>query len=255
MLSNHIPAVDAAGHVPIYTSEWRWAWADAWRLYLHVTCGAEHHQWGLGVRHLAGHGAVGAAAWKLHQPSGWVWYLGRSWVRNRNSRCSQQTHRPGKKFSSGPNVHRQSQRGHHQKVETFLHVFLLFLSLALRSYSILNCAPPSSSGSAGGLLLDGQLSDSLLDSLMEASSPAGLCPPMQVQHDCQRVLVIITSLQEMEMVTLTSCLCQVTRTACQPSLSKMRLFVCRHGERMDVVFGKHWVAQCFDSKGQHAVVD
>lgn len=160
-----------------------------------------------------------------------------------------------KVFSLGPNVHRQSQRGHHQKVETFLHVFLRFLSLALRSYSILNCAPPSSSGSAGGLLLDGQLSDSLLDSLMEASSPAGLCPPMQVQHDCQRVLVIITSLQEMEMVTLTCCLCQVTRTACQPSLSKMRLFVCRHGERMDVVFGKHWVAQCFDSKGQHAVVD
>lgn len=33
-------------------------------------------------------------------------------------------------------------------------------------------------------------------------------------------------------------------------MSKMRLFVCRHGERMDVVFGKHWVTQCFDSKGQ-----
>uniref|UniRef100_A0A669D5W7 Ubiquitin associated and SH3 domain containing B n=1 Tax=Oreochromis niloticus TaxID=8128 RepID=A0A669D5W7_ORENI len=36
-----------------------------------------------------------------------------------------------------------------------------------------------------------------------------------------------------------------------PSLSKMRLFVCRHGERMDVVFGKHWVTQCFDSKGRY----
>uniref|UniRef100_A0A8P4G3T6 Ubiquitin-associated and SH3 domain-containing protein B n=1 Tax=Dicentrarchus labrax TaxID=13489 RepID=A0A8P4G3T6_DICLA len=35
------------------------------------------------------------------------------------------------------------------------------------------------------------------------------------------------------------------------SLSKMRLFVCRHGERMDVVFGKHWVTQCFDSKGRY----
>uniref|UniRef100_A0A3P9QHR8 Ubiquitin associated and SH3 domain containing Ba n=1 Tax=Poecilia reticulata TaxID=8081 RepID=A0A3P9QHR8_POERE len=33
------------------------------------------------------------------------------------------------------------------------------------------------------------------------------------------------------------------------SSPKMRLFVCRHGERMDVVFGKHWVTQCFDSKG------
>uniref|UniRef100_A0A8C8A224 Ubiquitin associated and SH3 domain containing Ba n=1 Tax=Oryzias sinensis TaxID=183150 RepID=A0A8C8A224_9TELE len=36
-----------------------------------------------------------------------------------------------------------------------------------------------------------------------------------------------------------------------PSMSKMRLFVCRHGERMDVVFGKHWVTQCFDSKGRY----
>uniref|UniRef100_A0AAQ5Z2K2 Ubiquitin-associated and SH3 domain-containing protein B n=1 Tax=Amphiprion ocellaris TaxID=80972 RepID=A0AAQ5Z2K2_AMPOC len=35
------------------------------------------------------------------------------------------------------------------------------------------------------------------------------------------------------------------------SLSNMRLFVCRHGERMDVVFGKHWVTQCFDSKGRY----
>ena len=26
--------------------------------------------------------------------------------------------------------------------------------------------------------------------------------------------------------------------------------MCRHGERMDVVFGKHWVTQCFDTKGQ-----
>uniref|UniRef100_A0A672FSA8 Ubiquitin associated and SH3 domain containing Ba n=1 Tax=Salarias fasciatus TaxID=181472 RepID=A0A672FSA8_SALFA len=31
----------------------------------------------------------------------------------------------------------------------------------------------------------------------------------------------------------------------------MRLFVCRHGERMDVVFGKHWITQCFDSKGRY----
>uniref|UniRef100_A0A669DPY3 Ubiquitin associated and SH3 domain containing B n=1 Tax=Oreochromis niloticus TaxID=8128 RepID=A0A669DPY3_ORENI len=76
------------------------------------------------------------------------------------------------------------------------------------SYSFLNCASPSNSGSTvGGLLFDGQQNDSLLDSL-------------------------------------------VSRPASQPSLSKMRLFVCRHGERMDVVFGKHWVTQCFDSKGK-----
>uniref|UniRef100_A0A3Q3X1B0 Ubiquitin-associated and SH3 domain-containing protein B n=1 Tax=Mola mola TaxID=94237 RepID=A0A3Q3X1B0_MOLML len=44
---------------------------------------------------------------------------------------------------------------------------------------------------------------------------------------------------------------QVLRPATQSSLSKMRLFVCRHGERMDVVFGKHWITQCFDSKGRY----
>uniref|UniRef100_A0A8C7KLU5 Ubiquitin associated and SH3 domain containing Bb n=1 Tax=Oncorhynchus kisutch TaxID=8019 RepID=A0A8C7KLU5_ONCKI len=29
------------------------------------------------------------------------------------------------------------------------------------------------------------------------------------------------------------------------------LFVCRHGERMDVVFGKHWLSLCSDSKGRY----
>uniref|UniRef100_A0A669EFW1 Ubiquitin associated and SH3 domain containing B n=1 Tax=Oreochromis niloticus TaxID=8128 RepID=A0A669EFW1_ORENI len=91
------------------------------------------------------------------------------------------------------------------------------------SYSFLNCASPSNSGSTvGGLLFDGQQNDSLLDSLVDPPSLPGLCLPMQV-----------------------------SRPASQPSLSKMRLFVCRHGERMDVVFGKHWVTQCFDSKGRY----
>ncbi|CAI5643825.1 unnamed protein product [Oreochromis niloticus] len=77
-------------------------------------------------------------------------------------------------------------------------------------------------GTVGGLLFDGQQNDSLLDSLVDPPSLPGLCLPMQV-----------------------------SRPASQPSLSKMRLFVCRHGERMDVVFGKHWVTQCFDSKGRY----
>uniref|UniRef100_A0A9J7XZE9 Ubiquitin associated and SH3 domain containing Ba n=1 Tax=Cyprinus carpio carpio TaxID=630221 RepID=A0A9J7XZE9_CYPCA len=34
-------------------------------------------------------------------------------------------------------------------------------------------------------------------------------------------------------------------------LPKRTLFVCRHGERMDVVFGKHWITQCFDAKGRY----
>uniref|UniRef100_A0A8C6T3H7 Ubiquitin associated and SH3 domain containing Bb n=1 Tax=Neogobius melanostomus TaxID=47308 RepID=A0A8C6T3H7_9GOBI len=32
---------------------------------------------------------------------------------------------------------------------------------------------------------------------------------------------------------------------------KRTLFVCRHGERMDVVFGKHWLQLCSDSKGRY----
>lgn len=91
------------------------------------------------------------------------------------------------------------------------------------SHSIHNCASPLNSGrSVGGLLLDGQLNDSLLDSLIDTPSLSGLCPPMQM-----------------------------SRTTLQPCSSKRRLFVCRHGERMDVVFGKHWISQCFDSKGHY----
>lgn len=92
------------------------------------------------------------------------------------------------------------------------------------SHSVLNCASPSnSSGIVSGLLFDGKLNDSLLDSLMDPSTHTGLCPPMQV----------------------------LRQPPSQSSASKMRLFVCRHGERMDVVFGKHWVSQCFDSKGRY----
>ncbi|KAF0021858.1 hypothetical protein F2P81_025888 [Scophthalmus maximus] len=36
-----------------------------------------------------------------------------------------------------------------------------------------------------------------------------------------------------------------------PRQSKRTLFVCRHGERMDVVFGKHWLSLCSDSKGRY----
>ncbi|KAE8288289.1 Ubiquitin-associated and SH3 domain-containing protein B [Larimichthys crocea] len=94
--------------------------------------------------------------------------------------------------------------------------------LRTTSHSVLNCASPSSSGSSvAASLFDGKLSDSLLDSLMDPCSLAGICP------------------------------LQVSRPMSSSSLSKMRLFVCRHGERMDVVFGKHWVAQCFDSKGRY----
>lgn len=91
------------------------------------------------------------------------------------------------------------------------------------SHSIHNCASPLTSGrTLGGLLFDGQLNDSMLDSLSETPSLSSLCNPLQVSKS-----------------TIQSC------------PSKMRLFVCRHGERMDVVFGKHWITQCFDSKGRY----
>lgn len=81
MAFNNLPTADAAGHVPVCTSEWWWARAGAGRLYLHVSCGAEQCQWGLGVWHFARHRAVGPAARELHQPRRWVWHMGRPWVR------------------------------------------------------------------------------------------------------------------------------------------------------------------------------
>ncbi|CAL1573633.1 unnamed protein product [Knipowitschia caucasica] len=91
------------------------------------------------------------------------------------------------------------------------------------SHSIHNSASQLASGrNVGGLLFDGPINDSLLDSIIDTPSLSGLCPPMQVPQ-----------------------------SAPQSCPSKRRLFVCRHGERMDVVFGKHWITQCFDSKGRY----
>lgn len=44
---------------------------------------------------------------------------------------------------------------------------------------------------------------------------------------------------------------QTVRVNSQPGPQKRCLFVCRHGERMDVVFGKYWLSQCFDAKGRY----
>ncbi|KAK1155963.1 ubiquitin-associated and SH3 domain-containing protein B-like [Acipenser oxyrinchus oxyrinchus] len=44
---------------------------------------------------------------------------------------------------------------------------------------------------------------------------------------------------------------QVLQVNSTPRSVKRGLFVCRHGERMDVVFGKHWLSQCFDVKGRY----
>ncbi|XP_053125551.1 ubiquitin-associated and SH3 domain-containing protein B isoform X3 [Hemicordylus capensis] len=44
---------------------------------------------------------------------------------------------------------------------------------------------------------------------------------------------------------------QPLRITNPPGPQKRCLFVCRHGERMDVVFGKYWLSQCFDAKGRY----
>lgn len=89
-----------------------------------------------------------------------------------------------RKSQEGPVSARTDTGSHlrHQEVEASdCQSLFVCLRLALRSYSILNCSSPSNAGGPlGGLLFDGKLGDSLLDSLMEGSSPAGLCPPMQV---------------------------------------------------------------------------
>ncbi|XP_078537964.1 ubiquitin-associated and SH3 domain-containing protein B [Lissotriton helveticus] len=54
-------------------------------------------------------------------------------------------------------------------------------------------------------------------------------------------------------ITPLTIICQPMQTlrVNQPGPQKRCLFVCRHGERMDVVFGKYWLSQCFDAKGRY----
>ncbi|KTG24393.1 hypothetical protein cypCar_00029164 [Cyprinus carpio] len=101
------------------------------------------------------------------------------------------------------------------------------------SYSFLNVTPPTDiRGAMGGIFLDPHLDGRLFDDPMpmDPNSLSIICQPMQILRPSQS------------------------------RLPKRTLFVCRHGERMDVVFGKHWITQCFDAKGEallesHTVVD
>uniref|UniRef100_A0A4W4G0D6 Ubiquitin associated and SH3 domain containing Ba n=1 Tax=Electrophorus electricus TaxID=8005 RepID=A0A4W4G0D6_ELEEL len=93
------------------------------------------------------------------------------------------------------------------------------------THSFLSCTSPTNSGGAvGGPFLDGQQESRLLDDHGPVDPPSlgVICHPMQMM-----------------------------RPTSQPLLPKRTLFVCRHGERMDVVFGKHWITQCFDAKGRY----
>ncbi|XP_006768012.1 PREDICTED: ubiquitin-associated and SH3 domain-containing protein B [Myotis davidii] len=58
-------------------------------------------------------------------------------------------------------------------------------------------------------------------------------------------------LGEMAPLTIVCPPSQPLRAGSQPGPQKRCLFVCRHGERMDVVFGKYWLSQCFDAKGRY----
>uniref|UniRef100_A0AAY4DXS5 SH3 domain-containing protein n=1 Tax=Denticeps clupeoides TaxID=299321 RepID=A0AAY4DXS5_9TELE len=93
------------------------------------------------------------------------------------------------------------------------------------SHSFLNCASPTGPGGAmGGMFLDGQQDGRLPDESSPIDPPtlSVICQPMQM-----------------------------LRANSQSRGPKRTLFVCRHGERMDVVFGKHWISQCFDAKGRY----
>ncbi|XP_056612281.1 ubiquitin associated and SH3 domain containing Bb [Triplophysa dalaica] len=83
---------------------------------------------------------------------------------------------------------------------------------------------PSEKGFKESKSLDGLLSLRCLDNsrLGDSTILSVICPPMQVLR---------SNLQ-----------------SCPP---KRTLFVCRHGERMDVVFGKQWLSLCSDSKGRY----
>ncbi|XP_073696643.1 ubiquitin-associated and SH3 domain-containing protein B [Garra rufa] len=92
------------------------------------------------------------------------------------------------------------------------------------SFSFLNETPSTSMrGAMGGIFLDPHMDGRLLDDPMPVDSPSlsVICQPMQILRPNQS------------------------------RLPKRTLFVCRHGERMDVVFGKHWITQCFDAKGRY----
>ncbi|KAM4652613.1 ubiquitin-associated and SH3 domain-containing protein B [Discoglossus pictus] len=87
------------------------------------------------------------------------------------------------------------------------------------SYSLLNTASSSSLYLGDGVLERRQQEDHTLG---ETASLTIICQPMQP-----------------------------LRVNSQSGSKKRCLFVCRHGERMDVVFGKYWLSQCFDAKGRY----
>ncbi|KAG8002268.1 Ubiquitin-associated and SH3 domain-containing protein B, partial [Nibea albiflora] len=93
------------------------------------------------------------------------------------------------------------------------------------SHSFFSCGPSDRTSKERGMF------DGLLDSRRPDNTSPGDPPTLSlICHPMQQVLRISRSHSR------------------QP---KRTLFVCRHGERMDVVFGKHWLSLCSDSKGRY----
>lgn len=101
--------------------------------------------------------------------------------------------------------------------------------------------------------------DGLLDSRRPDNTSPGdpptlslICHPMQVvlcsrAHKCSSLTYTHILTKPCDLFYFQ----QVLRISGSHSRQPKRtLFVCRHGERMDVVFGKHWLSLCSDSKGE-----
>ncbi|XP_053728500.1 ubiquitin associated and SH3 domain containing Bb isoform X2 [Synchiropus splendidus] len=92
------------------------------------------------------------------------------------------------------------------------------------SHSFFSCNPSDKSTKDRGMF-DGLLDSRRPDSTSPGDSPglSLICHPMQV----------------------------LRLSGSHSRQPKRTVFVCRHGERMDVVFGKHWLSLCSDSKGRY----
>uniref|UniRef100_A0A3P8V128 Ubiquitin associated and SH3 domain containing Bb n=1 Tax=Cynoglossus semilaevis TaxID=244447 RepID=A0A3P8V128_CYNSE len=94
------------------------------------------------------------------------------------------------------------------------------------SHSFFSCGPSDKACKDRGMF------DGLLDSRRPDSSSPGDTPSLSLICHPMQVL-------------------RISGGGGHPRQSKRSLFVCRHGERMDVVFGKHWLSLCSDSKGRY----
>lgn len=117
------------------------------------------------------------------------------------------------------------------------------------SHSFFSCVPGDRTSKDRGMF------DSLLDSRCPENTRLGDTPTLSlICHPMQVILCSppwVALLYVSILFTYAFNLCQALRLGGSHSRQPKRtLFICRHGERMDVVFGKHWLSLCSDSKGE-----